>query len=416
MERCSKSLALALGLLASILAGPALAQAAPPLTGFTMATWNIAKLSTDGRVMFGDGLPRQDADYGNLRRVRDAVDADIYALQEISSPAALARVFDTTAFELCISGQWQADALDLGPNYAAAKLRKNQIRPKCYAIGEAMPDTAGDDSKLKQYVAIAVRRSSGIRIVGPQDIPTLSTMTLDNPRGAERDDAEVRTLRFGLDVRLERGGSLLRLLVVHLKSGCAERAIPSVPIPVPAIASQLPEDACEVVSRQVPELKAWIDGATRAGGPPFIVAGDFNRRFTQEIKQRPALRPAEQYWPRLLGRRTPALGDDVMLALFPREAGDLCFVWDDPAYADPIDYFVYGGGAVPATATVRKIRFQDITNAAGQPLAPADANGPGVPKRPGEDATTAVKDAFFQAIAPWTDRLSDHCPRKLSVP
>lgn len=411
-----RSIAFLLGLVASCVAVPLFAQTLLPLTGYTIATWNIAKLATDGRVMFGDGLPRSDADFERLRRMRDAIGADVYALQEISSPAALARVFDTTAFELCFSGQWQADGLSLGPNYAAAKLRKNQIRPKCYAAGETPPDTAGDDGKLKQYVAVAIRRSSGITIFNNRDIPTLSTMTLDRPRGADADDGEVRTLRFGLEVMLQRGASALRLLIVHLKSGCAERAIPGVPVPFPAIAGQLPEDACEVVSRQVPELKAWIDGASRAGGPPFMVAGDFNRRFSLELQRSSPLRPAEQYWPRLLGKRSPGLGDDVTLAAFPTERGDLFFVWDDPDFAHPIDYFVYGGGSPPAGTSARKIRFQDVTDAAGQPLAPADASEPGVPKWPGATASAADKDAYFKAVAPWTDRLSDHCPRRLTVP
>lgn len=392
------------------------AQQKPALTGYVMATWNIAKLATDGRALFGGRVTRQATDYENLRRVRDSIAADIYALQEISSPAALARVFDTTTFELCFSGQWRADALGLEPNYSAAKMKKHGVAPKCFAPDEATPDTVGDDSRLKQYVAVAVRRSSGIRVAQKEDASTLSTMTLDHPRGAAENDAELRTLRFGLDVTLQRGDAELRLLVVHLKSGCPDRAIPAAPTPFPAIAGQLPEDACEVVSRQIPELKTWIDAASRSGGPSFVIAGDFNRRFSQELQNRPPLRPSEQYWPRLLGQRSPSTADDVTLEIYPRTKGDVCFVWDHADSGHPIDYFVYGGGPTPAGASVRKLRFHDVRDGAGNPLAPSDPNAPGTPKWPGGGASDAEKDAFYAAVANWTDRLSDHCPRILTAP
>ena len=52
---------------------------------------------------------------------------------------------------------------------------------------------------------------------------------------------------------------------MHLKRGCVENASTS--------------SACETRLAQVPVLEGWIDAA--AGPMPFIVLGDFNRRFTQ---------------------------------------------------------------------------------------------------------------------------------------
>jgi len=60
-----------------------------------------------------------------------------------------------------------------------------------------------------------------------------------------------------------------RLMSVHLKSGC-----PSGPLTQPG-------RNCELLSRQVAPLEAWID-AEAAAGHRFGVLGDFNRRFTIE--------------------------------------------------------------------------------------------------------------------------------------
>ena len=60
-----------------------------------------------------------------------------------------------------------------------------------------------------------------------------------------------------------------RLMSVHLKSGCPEG-------PLTAEGRN-----CELLSRQVEPLKAWIESEARAGHR-FGVLGDFNRRFKRE--------------------------------------------------------------------------------------------------------------------------------------
>jgi 5'-nucleotidase (lipoprotein e(P4) family) len=60
-----------------------------------------------------------------------------------------------------------------------------------------------------------------------------------------------------------------QLMSVHLKSGC------------PAGPLTQPTRNCELLSRQVAPLEAWIEGEARAG-KRFGLLGDFNRRFTVE--------------------------------------------------------------------------------------------------------------------------------------
>ena len=74
------------------------------------------------------------------------------------------------------------------------------------------------------------------------------------------------SLRYGTRIDLTHNGQTIQLMSVHLKSGCFENASTS--------------SACETLLAQVPVLEGWIDAA--AEGPmPFIVLGDFNRRFNQ---------------------------------------------------------------------------------------------------------------------------------------
>jgi endonuclease/exonuclease/phosphatase family metal-dependent hydrolase len=79
-------------------------------------------------------------------------------------------------------------------------------------------------------------------------------------------------LRYGARIDLTHNGQTIQLMSVHLKSGCVENT------------STGPD--CALLLAQVPILEGWIDKA--AQGPlPFIVLGDFNRRFTQ---------PNDQVW------------------------------------------------------------------------------------------------------------------------
>ena len=72
-------------------------------------------------------------------------------------------------------------------------------------------------------------------------------------------------LRSGADITLHLAdGRSLRLLAVHLKSGCWERALSS------------RAQACRALRAQAPVLRAWV-AARAAEGVAFAVLGDFNR-------------------------------------------------------------------------------------------------------------------------------------------
>ena len=101
-------------------------------------------------------------------------------------------------------------------------------------------------------------------------------------------------LRHGVDVEISVGGQALRLLSIHLKSFCFEGSVGS-----PGT------DPCRKLAMQVRALERWIDDRA-AEGVPFLVLGDFNRRFDV---------PGEDFWPRIDD------GEPARLKLFRATAG-----------------------------------------------------------------------------------------------
>lgn len=71
-------------------------------------------------------------------------------------------------------------------------------------------------------------------------------------------------LRYGTRIDLTHNGKMFLLMSVHLKSFCFDN-------------SKSGND-CDKLFSQVSKLESWIDTAA-AGPTPFIVLGDFNRRF-----------------------------------------------------------------------------------------------------------------------------------------
>ncbi|MBY3091700.1 endonuclease/exonuclease/phosphatase family protein [Rhizobium laguerreae] len=86
--------------------------------------------------------------------------------------------------------------------------------------------------------------------------------------------------RPGLALTLKIDGKLLRIMDVHLKSGCVS----------PFDGGNLEGAAkdCTILQQQVDPLESWIERAA-ADGAKIVLLGDFNRNFWHELRdQRPA--------------------------------------------------------------------------------------------------------------------------------
>ncbi len=103
-----------------------------------------------------------------------------------------------------------------------------------------------------QRVGVAVRRSIHVQ-------PNPDVTALDLYPSARF------PLRSGVDLTLDLPGGKLRLLAVHLKTGCQRDRLDT---------STRPQ--CATLRGQVPVLQGWV-AQRRAEGVPFILLGDFNR-------------------------------------------------------------------------------------------------------------------------------------------
>jgi endonuclease/exonuclease/phosphatase family metal-dependent hydrolase len=121
--------------------------------------------------------------------------------------------------------------------------------------------------KHVQNTGFAVRRGVSFRC-GPDDLE----LSLGD------------SLRRGKELTLYPGEPReIRLLSVHLKSGCSSKPLTA------------PDKACRELSRQVPALEAWIDSQAKTGRR-FAVLGDFNRDLLSEEARRSTLGPQDSLW------------------------------------------------------------------------------------------------------------------------
>lgn len=185
-----------------------------------LASWNMEHLAERN----GSGCrPRTDADYAAMRAYVADLGADVIAIQEVESQAAAERVFDPALYTVIVEDRVGTD-------------RGGECRGELGLTINA------------QRTGFAVRK--GI----PFDRqPDFTAVQVGNP-----------DLRSGVDLIVRpRGGEPIRVLSVHLKSGCSSGAS---------------NEACPVLFQQVPVMERWIDDRA-AEGVRFAVMGDFNRRL-----------------------------------------------------------------------------------------------------------------------------------------
>lgn len=155
-------------------------------------------------------MRRTAVDFGRLQAYARRLNADVIALQEVDGPAAAGLVF---------------------PGYSFCFTHREHTQNVGFAVRAGLPFRCAD------YPALALGRDG---------------------------------LRWGADLTLYPGSARpIRLLSVHLKSGCPYQLL-----------TNRRED-CQRLAEQVPVLERWID-ARAADQQPFAVLGDFNRRLARE--------------------------------------------------------------------------------------------------------------------------------------
>ena len=209
-----------------LLAAACFAFAAPAgALGLRVAAWNLEHLDdANGAGCVG----REDSDYHALGERIDTLGAEIVAFQEVENAAAAERVFDPERWSVEVSSRPST-------GYGSACRGRPRERLGHLATG------------------IAVRE--GIEYRRNDDLSGLA--------GGNR------SLRWGTDVTVARDGQELRVLSVHLKSGCWGADQDDDPSR---------EEICATLREQMETLSGWI-AERREAGEAFVIAGDFNRRL-----------------------------------------------------------------------------------------------------------------------------------------
>ena len=199
-----------------ILAGALLAAAPARGAEYKIATWNLNWFTLrppHDAALPADVEPRVAADFVALHGYAEKLAADVVAFEEVDGAEAAGKLFDPA-------------------RYTIVTIRQDVV----------------------QQVGLAVRRP--IAVHQNEDLAALDV----EPPGA------AHHLRHGLDATLTfPGGATLRVLAVHLKTGCHTDHL-----------RHSPRHECALFARQIPLLADWLR-ARAAEGASFALLGDFNR-------------------------------------------------------------------------------------------------------------------------------------------
>lgn len=214
-----------------------------------LATWNMEWLTQRTQGDPGlppDVVPKGPEDWAALRRYALTLDADVVAFQEVDGPEIAARVFPPDRYAVFVTGD-----------------------------------------RVTQRVGFAVRR--GISVVQNADLAGLDVQP------------EARfPLRTGADITLDLPGGRLRILTLHLKSGCFQQPLTN------------SGRTCSTLRRQIAPLQGWI-AQRREEGVPFVIMGDFNRRMDGRDELLAALNDAAPLARATEGRASPCWGGNSFI-------------------------------------------------------------------------------------------------------
>ncbi|HVC63399.1 MAG TPA: endonuclease/exonuclease/phosphatase family protein [Acetobacteraceae bacterium] len=213
-----------------------------------VATWNLNWLTQ--RPAGDPSLPadvhvRGPADFDRLRHYAKQLDADVIAIQEVDGRDVAARLFPPDRYSIYMT-----------------------------------------HDHVVQRVGIVVRRGLDYDV---------------NPDVTALDLGPGRWLRSGADITLHLPAGPLRMLAVHLKTGCNNASL-----------TRTRTHSCTELRAQIRPLRAWI-AARQQEGVPFIVLGDFNRHMDGRDQLWAALARTAPLVRATQGRSSPCWGGEAFI-------------------------------------------------------------------------------------------------------
>ncbi len=246
-------------LLALLLAWPAQAR------DLKVATWNLEWLTarTAGDPALPEDVqPKTAADWAVLKQYATELDADVVALEEVDGPGIAAVLFPPDRYRLYFTQDHVIQRVGLAVKLGIT-VRQN-------------PDLVGLDLYPNAHFP----------------------------------------LRSGDDITLDLPSGPLRILAVHLKTGCQRDRLET---------SDRPQ--CATLRGQVPVLQGWL-AQRRQEGAPFILLGDFNRWMNPADGMLTALQQAAPLTRATEGHDSPCWGGEHFIDHIM--AGGAARAWLDP--------------------------------------------------------------------------------------
>lgn len=216
--------------------------------GLKLSTWNLEWLTArpaGDAALPDDVSPKTETGLSRLAVYAHRLDADAIGFQEADGPAMAARVFPPDAYTLLMT-----------------------------------------EDAVVQRVGLALRR--GIEFTRHPDLVALDVAPPGDPHH----------LRRGLDVTIGDGPDEIRVLVVHLKSGCWDSPL-----------NDRVRVACRLLALQLPVLEHWIAERLH-DGDAFAILGDFNRRMNAGDPFYAALSATAPLTRTTAGRASPCWGGE----------------------------------------------------------------------------------------------------------
>ncbi|MBS1102660.1 endonuclease/exonuclease/phosphatase family protein [Gluconobacter sp. Dm-62] len=215
-----------------------------------LSTWNMdwLTLRPSGDPALPDDVPGgEHRDFSKLAAYARHLDADVVAFEEVDGPTPASRIFSPRTYQIILT-----------------------------------PDP------VVQRVGVAVRRD--LHVTVNEELSALNVAGPDAPH----------QLRGGLDVTVSDGIANLRLLVVHLKTGCWDQPL------------NQRQHSCPTLYQQVRIMRDWML-ERQDEGEAYAVLGDFNRRLTPHD---PLMQQIEAEAPVTLttaGRASPCWGGEYFI-------------------------------------------------------------------------------------------------------
>ena len=177
------------------------------------------------------------------------------------------------------------------------------------AVREALPNH-GAGYEICTFPDFKVQR---LAIAWKSEFGAASACTVE-PALSLPDNPDADRPRPGLSVDLMIDGTPLRVLAVHLKSGCVS------PLEASGDLTHDQDRDCRILQQQIVPIEKWVEGQF-SGSDKVIMLGDFNRNFWHERNYTvpSALTEARHrhHCPMVFWQRTCSLKSSIMIRPSP---------------------------------------------------------------------------------------------------